>query len=99
MAAFKVGDILRGKDRENAFHPIIFYEEIKDSEDFYGCIISHAPAERYAQNVLMLKEHFENSAPHTIRFEPNTHLVQRRLFKTSEWGPFPKSWTVDPRGN
>jgi hypothetical protein len=78
------GDILIANDKSKHPHPIIYIEEI-DSENFYGCIISH---EAGKGNVKMESEHFldkdENDKPYPVQYD-DSYLIPQNLKKEKLW--------------
>jgi len=85
--SFNKGDILRGKDTN---HPIIFLQK-KDTDFFYGCIITHSNSKQYSINIPLEAQHFkvndEKGVKYEIQYE-QSHIVKLELLKNVEWGPF-----------
>jgi hypothetical protein len=87
---FVKGDILRGRKKSDAFHPIIFLEGHDDSF-FVGAMITHSS--NHKDNILMLKEHFKETDNENKKYGlyfDNTHLVEAKLLKRLDWRPFVK---------
>ncbi|MBI1939479.1 MAG: hypothetical protein HYS25_15325 [Ignavibacteriales bacterium] len=86
---YKKGDILLG---EKTNHPIIYLNK-EDDYYFNGCIITHSPTSSYKNNISFLPEHFEmhdeDDNPYRIIYD-NSHFVNLKLIKKTEWGPFNK---------
>lgn len=92
------GDILRGRKGSDAIHPIVFLEGHDDSF-FLGAMITHSS--NHKDNILMLKEHFNELDQNGSKFElyfDNTHLVEAALLKRLEWRPFRKVGEISVAG-
>jgi hypothetical protein len=88
----KPGFILKGINNHKVVngivgHFMIFYEAI-DEHDFYGAMIT---SKMLYDNVCMNKEHFElkfkNGKECSVTYK-NSHLVNAKLIKNEEMGPF-----------
>ena len=83
------GDILWGMRGSDAIHPIV-YLQYKDSNFFVGAMLTTSD---YADNILMAEKHFKIKDSKGIMYKflfRNTHLVNAKLVKRNEWGPFEK---------
>lgn len=93
------GDILWGEGAD-AEHPIIFLSDYS-MDHFLGAMITHGKNEKYEENILMSKEHFEivddSKTRYGIQFK-DTHLVNVRLLKKLEWAPFTKDGQLTAEG-
>ena len=86
---WKKGDILRGRNRSDAVHPIIFWVG-HDDTFFIGAMLTHSDIKN---NVLMSKEHFYKQDSEGNEYEllfDQTYLVEILLLKKLEWRPFRK---------
>ena len=87
---FKKGDIIWGRKKPDARHPIVFYENI-NNENFLGFMLSK---ESYDNENKLVKEEFIKKQVEGIN-KPfqwnNTHIVPAALKKPWEWAPFIKA--------
>lgn len=87
MNNFSKGDIIYGRRKSDAIHPIIYLAD-KDSFFFYGAMITHSSQN---ENILMKPEHFfeynENHKKFEVQFH-NSSIVNCTLLKKNEWFPF-----------
>jgi hypothetical protein len=84
---FVCGDILWGRRRSDAKHPIIYLEK-HNTDYFIGAMLTSS---HKFNNILMNPTHFEvyNSDGVKNKFQfKNTYLVKAKLFKKMEWQPF-----------
>lgn len=88
------GDILKGNYELGAIHPIIFLEGYSN-DYFIGAMITSSPEYKKTKNILMRKEHFVEK--YKIHFN-NSHLVDAKLYKKLEWGPFKKTGELTLEG-
>jgi len=84
------GDILWG----NYVHPIVFLEGDSDIY-FIGAMITSKPKYKKTKNVLMKKEHFIEK--YKTHFN-NSYLVDVKLYKRLDLGPFKKTGELTPEG-
>ena len=92
------GDILYGRKKSDAIHPIVFLQT-KDDTFFIGAMLT--TANNYPENILMKPEHFKmmdsKGIKHELYFD-NTHLVKAKLIKRNEWQPFRKIGELTDEG-
>lgn len=95
--SYSKGDILTGrlKGRDEAYHPIIFWQEIEGSQDFIGLMITHSPNYNNIPNFLMNKIHFNMNRK--IVFD-KSYLVKAKFTKYNAWGPFRVKGNLTPAG-
>jgi hypothetical protein len=84
----KKGDILFGRKKTDAIHPIVFLCEY-DTNHFIGVMLTKS--NKHKDNILMAVEHFKKVDSLGNKYEfryKNTHFVEAKLLKKEEWGPY-----------
>jgi len=84
------GDILYGRKRSDAIHPIIFWDG-HDDTFFIGAMLTHSPSGK--GNISMSEEHFYSRDAADNEYEvffDQTYLVEALLLKKLQWRPFRK---------
>jgi len=97
---FRKGDILlaANRSRVTAYHYIVYYETLSDSE-FAGTFISTDGS--YEQNIEMSNNHFEEYDNHGALYDVNydsSFLACAKLIKLESWGPFSKVGQLSNEG-
>lgn len=92
------GDILKATDQRlnKGFHRIIYLSP-NSASDFIGAMVTHGAV---GDNILMDISHFVQSNQGTsyeFQFD-DTYLVQAKLLKFENWGPFTKVGQLSDEG-
>jgi len=94
----KKGDIVFGRKKSDAIHPIVFLRE-KDENFYIGAMLTKS--NKYNDNILMSESHFKKEKSNGEKYEfcfDNTHLVKTELIKKDEWKPFRKVGELTKEG-
>lgn len=92
------GDVLYGKRRSDAIHPIIFWED-HSQEFFIGIMLTSKG--RYKKNIPLKPEFIRVNSSDGKKFEfqyDNTHIVRAKLLKRKDWEPFRKIGEINEDG-
>lgn len=94
----KKGDIVFGRKKSKAIHPIVYLRG-KDDNFFIGAMLTKS--KNFSDNILMEKSHFEEKDSRGSKYKfyfNNTHLVKTELIKKEEWKPFRKVGELTEKG-